>query len=290
MTADLRRRALGTLVLGALCIGGAPILVRISEVGPLATAFWRLSLALVPIGAVFAHNREAVRDALPRRPSEHLLAALPGVFLAADLSAWQTALGMTSVANATLLVNMAPIFVTLGGWLLLGLTVSVPFLVGLGTAIAGVIVLDGGAAAAAGPHLAGDAIALGAAVFYAGYLLLLGQARRRFPTTVIMLWSTTAAAACTLPLAFLIEPSAVPATLAGWAIVLALGWIGHASGQGLIAFSMAWLPASFSSVTLLIQPVVATVLAWVILGEHLTALQATGGLVVLCGIAIANRR
>jgi drug/metabolite transporter (DMT)-like permease len=289
LTADHRRRALGTLVLGALCIGGAPILVRISQVGPLSTAFWRLTLALVPIGAVFARNRERVAAALPRTPPEHLLAALPGVFLASDLAAWQTALGMTTVANATLLVNMAPIFVTLGGWLLLGMRVTGPFLVGLATSITGVVVLDGMAAAASGPHLRGDAIALGAAVFYAGYLLLLGQARKRFPTTVIMLWSTIAAALFTLPLAFLFEPSAVPATIAGWVIVIALGWIGHAAGQGLIAYSMAWLPATYSSLTLLIQPVIATILAWVLLGEHLTGLQALGGFVVLCGIAIANR-
>lgn len=289
MTATVRGRALGALLLGACCIGGAPILVRISEVGPLATAFWRLSMALVPIGAVFASHHERVQHTLPRRLPEHLLAALPGVFLAADLSAWQVALGMTTVANATLLVNMAPIFVTLGGWLLLGLSVTGPFLVGLVTSLAGVLVLDRGGAATSGTHLRGDAIALVAAVFYAGYLLLLGQARRRFPTIVIMQWSTIAAAAFTLPLAFVLESSTVPATLAGWAVVIALGWIGHAAGQGLIAFSMAWLPATYSSLTLLMQPVIATILAWILLGEHLTGLQAAGGLVVLCGIAIANR-
>ena len=63
----------------------------------------------------------------------------------------------------------------------------------------------------------------------------------------------------------------------------------HAGGQGLIAFSLAWLPATFSPLTLLIQPVVAAVLAWMILGERLSGLQLVGGAIVIAGIMLAKR-
>jgi drug/metabolite transporter (DMT)-like permease len=104
-----------------------------------------------------------------------------------------------------------------------------------------------------------------------------------------MLWSTIAAAACILPVALVFEPAFVPTMLAGWAVVLALGWIVHAGGQGLVTFSMAWLPATFSSLTLLIQPVVAAMLAWLFLGEPVTLVQAAGGSIVIAGIVLARR-
>jgi len=50
------------------------------------------------------------------------------------------------------------------------------------------------------------------------------------------------------------------------------------------------LPASFSSVSLLLQPVVAAAVAWLVLNEPLSFLQALGGLVVLAGIALASQR
>jgi drug/metabolite transporter (DMT)-like permease len=210
------------------------------------------------------------------------------VWLAADLVTWQISLHMTSVANSTLLVNMAPIFVTLGGWLLLRQSVSRAFLIGLAISIAGGVVLEGGPGAFGRGHLRGDAVAIGAAVFYAGYILLLGHARQRFSTTSIMLWSTVSAALITLPLAIVLEPTLTPATLSGWAVVVGLAWISHTGGQGLIAFSLAWLPVTMSSLTLLIQPVVAAVLAWAVLGEHLGAFQMIGGCIVIAGIVLAR--
>ena len=63
----------------------------------------------------------------------------------------------------------------------------------------------------------------------------------------------------------------------------------HAAGQGLIAYALAHLPAAFSSVGLLLQPVVAALFAWLLLAEPLAALQVAGGLIVLAGIYLARR-
>ena len=118
---------------------------------------------------------------------------------------------------------------------------------------------------------------------------MLSRARARFSTPIVMLWSTTAAALCILPAALVFEPAFVPYALAGWLILLALGWIVHAGGQGLITYALAWLPATFSSLTLLIQPVVAAVLARFILNEPLGAPQVIGGSIVVAGILLARR-
>jgi drug/metabolite transporter (DMT)-like permease len=280
-------RALAALIVGGILLGCSPILVRISELGPVATAFWRLALALLPLSMLFARRRGDGR--LPATAAEHLTAAMPGIFLAGDLATWHTSLHMTSVTNSTLLANMAPIFVTLVSWLFLHEKIRPSFVAALGLSIAGVVVLNGASVTVGGGHVRGDAVAIGAAGFYAGYFIFLARARNAFSTSIVMLWSTIAATICVLPLALLFERAFLPHSLTGWAVVIALGWLVHAGGQGLIAFSLAWLPATFSSLTLLIQPVVAAVLAWVVLSEPLRLPQAIGGAIVIAGILVARR-
>jgi drug/metabolite transporter (DMT)-like permease len=81
----------------------------------------------------------------------------------------------------------------------------------------------------------------------------------------------------------------LPQSASGWLTLLGLAWISHCAGQGLIAYSLAHLPAAFSSVSLLFQPVVAAIFAWILLSEPLTPLQMAGGAVVLVGIYLARR-
>jgi drug/metabolite transporter (DMT)-like permease len=249
-----------------------------------------LSLAIIPLLALLRFRTEGFESQKqPRLTSEYMLAALPGVFLAGDLAVWHVSLHMTSVANATLFANMAPIFVTFGSWLIFRQPVKRVFLAGLALSIAGVVVLKGGLSARSESHILGDMLALGASAFYAGYIMLVGWTRKRFQSSAIMLCSTVSAAVCTLPIARCFEKGFFPATFMGWAVLLGLAWMSQAAGQSLITYSLGWLPAAFSSLTLLIQPVIAAAIAWVILGEALTMSQIAGGLIVLAGIVLARR-
>ena len=99
------RLAVAALLLGGVAIGGSPIFVRLSEVGPLATAFWRVFLALFPFFLMSRLAKES--DEQPSGLRDYILLLLPGVFLAIDLVAWHLSLHMTSVANATLLESVA---------------------------------------------------------------------------------------------------------------------------------------------------------------------------------------
>lgn len=286
-TPESNRFPLAALILGGAAIGGSPIFVRLSEVGPMATAFWRVALALMPFLLISRVTRQG--DERPAGLRDHLFLLLPGVFLAADLAAWHLSLHMTSVANATLLANLAPVFVTLGSWLFFRTRITPVFLAGLGLALVGVLVLKGGPSSLGGGQLAGDATAIVAAFFYACYMLSLGHVRARFSTLRIMVWTTLSAAVCILPVAFLFEGGMVPATLFGWAMLAGLAFISHVGGQGLVTYALAYLPTAFSSLTLLLQPVVAAILAWVLLSEPVGAMQAVGGAIVLFGILVARR-
>lgn len=287
-SAPSSRFALTALILGGAAIGGSPIFVRLSEVGPIATAFWRVGLALIPIYlfSLAKGNRSGPR---PRTLKDYALLVLPGVILATDLLTWHLSITMTSVANATLLANLAPVFVTVIGLLFLGASVTRVFVGGLVLALVGVVVLKGGPAALGNGDLRGDGLATIAAIFYALYILSIGNLRSRFDTIRIMLWSTAAAAVCLLPFALVLEDQLLPTTAYGWTMVFGLAFISHAGGQVAITYALAYLPAAFSSLTLLLQPVVAAILAWILLGEPIGAMQAIGGLVVLAGIMIARR-
>lgn len=295
-------RALAALLLGGCLIGCSPIFVRLSEVQSVSTAFWRLALALVPLSLVSWRERSrdgAVGTAQPGKPRgvrEIATVALPGVLLGTELSVWHISLHLTSVANSTLLVNMAPIFVALYSWLFQGRTPSRLLVLALALTIGGVIILKGGFSAGSGSGSGawqGDLTAMLSAVLYASYILAVERARARFSASSIMMWGTSAAALCVLPAALLSEPTLLPQTWVGWAVLIGVAWLAQAAGQGLITFSLAWLPATFSSLTLLLQPVVAAILAWLLLHEPLTPWQIVGGLIVITGIwtaRLAQRR
>lgn len=283
------RLALVALLAGAVVIGSSPIFVRLSEVGPVATAFWRVALAFLPFVAATRLAAPAPVDTRPASLRDYLLLLLPGVFLTVDLLAWHLSLDMTSVANATLLANLAPVFVTLGAWLLFRARITRVFLAGLAMTLAGVVILKGGPGAMGGGALAGDATAIVAAIFYAGYMLAIGHIRARFSTLRIMVWSTFSTALLVLPFALVFEDALLPVTLYGWAMLAGLAFICHVGGQGLVTYALAYLPTAFSSLTLLLQPVVAALLAWLLLGEAVGTMQAIGGTIVLAGILVARR-
>ena len=136
----MRQVAFLCLLAGGCAIAFAPILVRLSDTGPVASAFWRVALAAPLLWACLAASREPL--IAPRAISRGALLAA-GLFFAADLGVWHWSIVYTSVANSTLLANLAPIFVTLAGWLFWKRKVTRVFLMGMITALAGMFVLVG---------------------------------------------------------------------------------------------------------------------------------------------------
>lgn len=296
-SAPVVRLALPALLAGACAIAFAPIFVRLSEVGPIATAFYRCLFALPLLWAWMAMEgrRTGGAEAAPAgsaRPSslrDHLLLAIPGLSFMGDLAVWHISITMTTVANATLLANFAPVFVTLGGWLLWRVKPTPTFLAGMGLAMGGAIVLMGESLTISSEQIMGDVLGVVTAVFYAAYILSIGRLRARFSTSVLMFWSTVYTAAGLLVCTLIAGEGLAIVSLYGLAVLVGLAVVSHFGGQSLIAYALAHLPANFSSVSLLLQPAVAAVLAWAILNEPLSAWQGIGGVIVLFGIFLARR-
>ena len=285
------RLALTCLLAGAAAIAFSPIFVRLSELGPSATAFWRVAVAVPALGLWLAVENRRLGPAArrPRSLRDWAWLGLAGFCYAGDLATWHWSLKLTSVANSTLLANFAPVFVTPAAYLLFHERIRAGFMVGLALAIAGCAVLMSESLSMSAAHIAGDAWAIATAAFYAGYMLVVSRLRGAFSTATVMTWSAVVSAIFLLPVTLVSGESLVATTTYGWTVLVTLALVGQAGGQSLIAYAFAHLPASLSSVALLLQPALAAVLAWLILGEPLGAVQALGGIIVLAGIATARR-
>lgn len=277
-----RALALVVLLFSACVLGLAPILVRLTETGPAAAGFWRFAFAL-PLLTILA-RREPGGVATPSK-----WALLAGLFFALDLSFWHYGIVMTSVANATVLCNLTPVVVTMFGWFVLKETPHRLFLVAVALAMAGAFAMAAGADGGQGTNpLLGDLFSLSVAVWYSGYFLAVKAARATAGAMRITFWATLLGAPLLLLVALGLGEDILPATLAGWGACAAMG-IMHVFGQGGVAWALGRLPASVTAVTILIQPVVAGLLGWLIFGETLTPIQAVGGALVLAAVVLAQR-
>ena len=287
-----QRLALPAVLAGGIAIGFSPIFVRLSELGPIATGFYRLFLAL-PLLWLWMHL-EARRGArggpqLKRRSAEWLAAAVPGVLFAGDILFWHWSITYTTVANATLFANLAPVVVTLGAWLYLRERITSMFLIGMALAMGGAALLVDASVALGSRYVFGDMLGLITACFFGSYVIAVARVRDRIAASTLMFHSSAVTALLLLAATLIAGESLKPQSLNGWSVLVSLAWVSQAIGQGLIAYALGHLPASFSALAILIEPLTAAILGWAWLGEALTVLQAIGGAIVLAGIIVARQ-
>lgn len=269
-------------------IGFAGIFMRLSDVNPIASAFWRMALAAPLLWAwAFAVRRQD--EAANKRTGFALVLLLTGVVFAGDMALWHLGLHYTTVANATLMSNIAPLFIALWMWIVHRVRHTRIFLLAMTLALTGAALLTGPGPSAGEHKLLGDAFALASAVFYAAYQLMIKEARGQYSTARLMAWSTTITGLALLPFAATAPGAFWPAETAGWWPLLALALVAQVGGQTVIAYAFAHLAASLSSVSLLIQPLTAAIAAWIIFREAMGPLQIVGGAVLLSGIYLARR-
>ena len=283
---EIETLGLIALILGAAAIGFAPIFVRLSEVEPSATAFWRVALAL-PFFWLWAARLKNGRDQEKlQKLSDYKGLFIGGLLFALDLALWHWSLQFTTVANATLLANLTPIVVAIGAVVFFKDHLKNKFWLGLVLALSGAALLAGGSIGEG--RLYGDGLAVITAFFYGSYLLSVVWLRKRFRTATVMIWTGVFSALCLVPISLATETTVIPFTVEGWLVVLGLAFVCQFLGQGLIVYGLAHLPAAFGSVTLLVQPIVAAAAAWVIFGEILGAYDFAGAAAILTGIVLAK--
>lgn len=280
--------AFAALVVGAFAMGASPIFVRLADVGPFASAFWRCALAL-PFLALWAFLEP--KEARQMFSSDRAV-VLSGLFFAGDLFFWHLAILATTVANATFLATMAPVWVAFGAWLVFRERISKADFSGLALCLLGGAALIGQSYSFAPERLIGDGYALVTSVFFGLYMLAVSNARTRLKIGAGSLAFISAAitAACMLTVALLLETDFLPRSREGWLTLFSLAIVSQVLGQGLLAVALGRLPATFSSLVIFLEAVGAAALGWLVLSEKLGPLQALGGALILLGIWVARPR
>jgi drug/metabolite transporter (DMT)-like permease len=287
-TLDAAPIAFLALIGGAMAMGISPVFVRFAEVGPFTSAFWRVGLALPALWLWSMLERPVEPVQADRSARISVVAA--GLLFAGDLSFWHLAIMNTSVANATFLATLAPVWVVLGSGLFLGESVERKIFFGLALCLAGAAALIGDTWSVNPTHLNGDLYGVATSFFFGTYFLAVRRARRVYGAGRTLFLSSLVTALVLLVEALLIERPLWPPTLSGIAALLGMALISHGGGQGLLAFALGHLPAAFSSLVIFLEAVAAACFGWMLLGEPVGFIQFLGAIAIFAGISVARPR
>jgi drug/metabolite transporter (DMT)-like permease len=280
---------LGGIAVGVLAVSTAAILIRLADAHPLALSFWRCALGALAL-APFALRSRRGAPALDGGQRRQLLGA--GVFLAIHFALFISALDLTTVASASVLVAMSPLFVALGAAAFLREPPSGRSWAGIALAAAGAIVVglaDGGGGGAASPLL-GNALAFGGAAAVAVYLLVGRAARRRLPVVVYAASVYGIAALVLLPVCLLAGVELWGYSAGTWLAILGLVAGPQLLGHTVFNTLLSTVTATVVAVTVLAEPIGATILAAVLLDELPASGFWAGAPLILLGVFLAASR
>ncbi len=284
------------LALSVLGISFAGPLIRISHADPLAVAVWRLAISMLLIGAIVAAMGSWRQW---RRLSRFDLAIAlgAGAMLALHFWAWNASLRMTTISASTLLVDMQPVIVAGASAMWLKESPSRGQWIGILIAVVGAMIVGladaGSTSASAPPHaVAGDLLAFSGAITGALYYLV-GRRLRR----TLDLWPYVALVygACLVTLllfALVASTPLLPQPPREFAIFTALALGPMMLGHTGMNWALRYLPAYVVNLTVLGEPIGATIIAALLPGirEIPPPLTLAGGAVLLAGILITLMR
>jgi drug/metabolite transporter (DMT)-like permease len=275
-------------VLGALVIAFSGILVRLADVSPSTAAVFRCLWALPPL-ALLAWVEW--RRYGPRSRRDRMVALCAGVMLAADLTFWHHSIAAVGAGLSTVLANIQVVLVGVMAWALLGERPENRALAAIPVVFAGVILISGvvGAGAYGEDPLLGVIFGIATAIAYSLFLLVLRQGNTDDRRPGGPLFDATLSCCVFSALGGIAVGDLDPwpgLESQAWLVTLALtsqvlGWL-------LISVSLPRLPALITSIVLMLQPVCTVFLAAALLDEAPSAVQLSGVVVVLAGVAFAT--
>lgn len=280
------------LAMGAIAMGVSPVFVRTSEVGPFASTFWRVFLAL-PTLFLWAWWEL-------RKQNKTLKIEFPpivlwvGLIFAGDLIFWHLSIVNTTMANATLMACLAPVWVVMFSGILINEPVGRNSWIGLAFCLLGAGLLIGSSYAIDPSRIIGDMYGFVASIFFGFYFMAVRVARRTKGSGELTLLSTLVTCVCLFAVALAVTIIAghqfFPTSPKGALSLAMLGTLSHAGGQGLLAVALGSLSAVFSSLVIFIEAITGAFFGWLVFGEKLTPVQMAGAAAILLGIWVARPR
>ncbi len=275
------RLAFPAMLLGSICLAFGPWLVRLADVAPVVSAFWRMALAVVPLALLAGLSRPDWRSVRGVAG----VCALAAACFAADLAVWHLGIARTTLANAALLSNAASFLLPLIGYATARTLPGRNAGIALACAAAGTALLLGRSADVSARHLAGDLFCLAAAVAYTAYLVVVDRARRKIAPLPLLAVVTAFGALFLLPVAAAAPGPFLPAD---WTplVLLALG--SQVIGQGLVVYAVGHLRPIVVGLTLLVQPAIAATIGALRFGEVPGAAEIGGAALVVAALVLVR--
>ena len=274
------------LSLGAMLIGFAPIFVKWSELSSSAILFWRMFLAL-PMLAILNYSLNKTFIFKVKNKNTILYTAIASLAFTTDLILWHYSMNITSVSNATIIVNSAPIFVALFAYILFkeapakgfGVSFLITYL-----GITGLIIFSSNYA---NGKIVGDLLCIIAAIGYGIYLLIIAKLGKETPLNLIFY---TTLFCCLFSIIPMMLDSGINFPKSDFELInlFLLALVCQFGGQFLITLGIGNISPSNGSIGLLMQPLTATILAAFIFSEWLNLAQITFAAVALIGIYFAR--
>jgi drug/metabolite transporter (DMT)-like permease len=284
MTDDERRArratGLGLLTVTTVVWGVVPLVLKQVDMPTLAFASYRLWVGVALYAMIYAVSG--------RRPSWAALraTALGGVCFAGDIALTFTAFRLTSVANATIIGALAPVFITLGAVRWFGERLGRRVAIAIGISFLGVALVAVGSQGTPSWSPVGDAAAALSALTWTAYWLFSKRARETVDAVDYMASVMLVSAIVVTILAIVTGTSLAAPDAADWTWVLLIALVPGLMGHLSVAWSHRYVEAWLGSLLLQLQPVIGTVAAWIVLGERITPLTAVGGATVVAATAV----
>jgi len=277
-----------SLIIATIAVSWAAIFIRLAEANPIAIAFYRMGLAAVilfPFG-IRGLWPSLGKLSVPERMS--LLAS--GLFLGFHFAAWISSLSYTSISNSVILVSTQPFFVAAAEAIIWKAKIERRTVWGMVMAFAGMTIISSSGFSLGSERILGDFLALIGAVCAGGYLLLGRRIRQSLDNRHYIL-SVYSLAAMTLFVIALVTRSPLTGfTWPTWGYFLLLALIPTIVGHSLYNYLLRYIRAHLVGITILGEPIGASVFAVLIFAEYPSPATYAGGIMILSGIALALLR
>lgn len=274
------------LSFGAMLIGFAPIFVELSSLSPFAIGFYRMFLTIPFLFAVnYTVNKRFSFKVNNKRTI--LYAAFASLAFTTDLTLWHFSMTITSISNATIIVNSAPIFVAILSFIIFKEKLSKGFLLSFVITYAGIIGLIYFSNNYINGKVFGDILCLVAAFFYGIYLLIIAKLGKENSLNIIFY---TTFFCCIFSVIPMVVGGGIifPTSNTEWLNLLLLAILCQLGGQYFITHAIGKISASSGSIGLLMQPITATILAAIIFNQILNTAQIIFVFVAMFGIYLAR--
>jgi drug/metabolite transporter (DMT)-like permease len=275
--------------LGSAMIGSSGIFVRLSDFGPMTTGFYRMLFALpfLFIWMVWEKKEHALPSLLPLNHMVSLI--LAGAFFALDLAFWNWSIDQTTIVNSTLFNNTAVFFVPFILWMTRGEKQTPWFMLMTFVGFIGCMLLAGESLSISVTNLLGDCIALISGVMVALYLITLKKIREDITTGFLMWWTGLFSLFFLAIISYLFGESFWPFSAMDILSIFGQAILVHFIGQGLLAYSLGKIPASFTALILFLAPMTAAILGWLVFDESLSLLKILGMILIMVSVILVKK-